>query len=255
MSDSYSKEDAISQLHRLCSINRDWYYQYMAVNLPRIQGDADFIAKYISCNSSVLDIGAVPPLLIELLRRRGFRKCSIADPHPEPFTEYFAEMLFSAHKIDIIKSTPDALREEFDLVCLNEVVEHLSGNLLVAIKNAADCVRSGGYLLVTTPNLRSIWGLYSLLFRSSGLASKPGASIREQYERASAQFGYFGHLREYTEFEIIALFESFNFSFYASEFQSNYIDFGKPTKYINFAERFLPKWRLFGKYLFKKNTV
>jgi predicted SAM-dependent methyltransferase len=135
---------------------------------------------------------------------------------------------------------------------MNEVVEHLAGNLLDAIQNAVDCVRPGGYLMVTTPNLRSIWGLYALIRKHSGLASKPGESVRAQYDRASAQFGYYGHVREYTKREVVALFRSFGLTLHAYEFQGRYQPLGKISGLLGLLEKIFPEWRLFGKYIFKK---
>ena len=247
-------QGAISKTLELCSNNQDWYKGYLYGNYPRIQGDYDFISKNVTPHESILDIGAIPPLLVEMLRQSGFRNCEVADPYPDAFLQYFTTFGIKNHKTNILNGQQEGINNKYDLVCMNEVVEHISGNLLIAIKTAVDCVRPGGKLLVTTPNLRSVCGLYALLFRSSGLASKPGALVREQYERATAQYGYYGHLREYTKNEIVHLFESFNLKIYKVEYQANYLDFGKNTKVINFIENLFPKWRLFSKYLFIKNT-
>ena len=247
-------QNAISKTLELCSSNHDWYKDYLYGNCPRIQGDFDFISKNVKPHESVLDIGAIPPLLVEMLRQSGFRNCEVADPYPDAFLQYFTTFGIKSHKTDILNGCQEGISDKFDLVCMNEVVEHISGNLLIAIKTAVDCVRPGGKLLVTTPNLRSVWGFYALLFRSSGLASKPGALVREQYERATAQYGYYGHLREFTNNEIVHLFESFDLKIYKVEYQANYIGFGKNTKVINLIESLFPKWRLFAKYLFIKNT-
>jgi SAM-dependent methyltransferase len=247
-------QNAASSILESCTCNVDWYKGYIYGNSPRIEGDFNFIKGNVLPSEKILDIGAIPPLLVEMLRQDGFINCSIADPNPDAFSDYFQKHGVGYQKIDLINQSFKEFENKFDLVCLNEVVEHISGNLLSAIQNAVDCVRPGGKILITTPNLRSIWGLYALVFRSSGLASKPGALVREQYERASAKYGYYGHLREFTKNEIIHLLESFNLKLYKVELQSNYLNFGKHTKQINFLESLFPKWRLFAKYLFIKNT-
>jgi hypothetical protein len=106
--------------------------------------------------------------------------------------------------------------------------------------------------MVTTPNLRSISGLVSLLWYQSGLASKPGESVRAQYEKASAKFGYYGHLREFTPREVVKLVESFGMTHVTSEFLANYQKGGRLINACCLLERFLPNYRLCGKYLFKR---
>lgn len=244
--------EAISTLGKMCSNNIDWYNGYMTGNAPRIVADAHFISRQISKSKKILDIGAIPPLFTELLRRNGFQFCSVADPNPEPFAEYFRTTGVKSYKIDLLKGVPDEFISRYDVVCLNEVIEHLGGNLLLAIQSAKDCIKPGGYLMITTPNLRSVCGLVALVFKSSGLASKPNDNVRAQYDRASAQFGYYGHIREYTKREVVDLFTSFGFKLHAYEFQANYIHFGRFTKFTTALERMLPEWRLFGKYLFQK---
>jgi len=244
--------ESIAMLCKMCSSNSDWFGSYMTSNLPRIVNDANFVVGRIPQSAKILDIGAIPPLFIELLRRNGYQSCSIADLHPEPFAEYFQATRVQVHKVDLLNGAPKEFAGCFDLVCLNEVVEHLAGNLLIALQCAASCVRPDGYLMITTPNLRSIWGLIALLTKSSGLASKPGDSVRAQYDRTSAQFGYYGHIREYTKREVVELVESIGLTFHACEFQANYIYFGRLTRPVAILERLFPAWRLFGKYLFRK---
>jgi SAM-dependent methyltransferase len=244
--------EAINTIIKMCSNNIDWYNDYMIGNASRIFADAHFISRQIPKSNNILDIGAIPPLFTELLRRGGFQLCSVADPNPEPFADYFRITGVKSYKIDLLKGVPDEFISRYDVVCLNEVIEHLGGNLLLAIQNAKSCIKPGGYLMITSPNLRSICGLIALVIKSSGLASKPNDNVRAQYDRASAQFGYYGHIREYTKREVIELFTSFGFKLYAYEFQANYIYFGRFTKFATALERMFPEWRLFGKYLFQK---
>ena len=245
---------AIVSLERQCSENNEWYGGYMRSNAPRIVADAEFVLRHISPGSRILEVGAVPPLFTELLRVNGFSHCDIADPHPEPFNQYFSDMGINAYAINLLNGEGLELAGQYDLVCMNEVVEHLAGNLLVSIESAIKCIRGQGYLMVTTPNLRSFWGLTSLLVESSGLASKPRSTVRAQYERATSKYGYYGHIREYTKREIVELVSSFGMELRAVDFQSNYLDFGPLTRPIGYMERLFPTWRLFGKYLFQKKV-
>lgn len=243
---------AVDALCDSCSANTDWYRGYMLFNLPRISCDAQFIAESVAPNSRILDIGGVPPLCTEFLRINGFTRLTVADPHPEPFARYFDRMGISYHKTDLLKSIPGDLVGKFDVVCLNEVIEHLAGNLMVAIQNALLCVASGGRLFITTPNLRSFSGLVSLIVHRSGLASKPLDGVRAQYDRVSAEFGYYGHVREYTADEIVDLLGTFGCVLERKEFQPNYIVSTRAMAFARRLECVFPKWALFGKYMFAK---
>lgn len=236
-----------------CTSNNEWYSSYMRSNDPRIIADAKFVARHVPKVSTILDIGGVPPLFLGYLLSYGFESCALADPNPEPFIQYLDDSKISYSKEDLLNNLPVELKNKFDLVCLNEVVEHIGGNLLSAISNAIGCVKPGGMIMVTTPNLRSVWGLYSLLVKKSGLAAKPNDTVRAQYDRESAAYGYFGHIREYTQKEIVDLLESFGLKLLHCEFQKDYRYHGKATTIINLIESVFPSWRLFGKYLFVKD--
>ncbi|MCT7590795.1 class I SAM-dependent methyltransferase [Aliarcobacter butzleri] len=257
------KEKSINIVISKCKENIKWYQSYMNSNEKRIMADAEFISENIEKDSLILDIGGVPPLLMEYLYVNGYKNLYVADPNPEPFIEYFTYRNIKYYKTNVIDDVSEELLNSFDVVCLNEVVEHIAGNLLKAIGNAIKCLKVGGILIVTTPNIRSIWGIVALLKYESGLATKIIPSkhsvVREQYERASSEYGYFGHIREYTPKEVIDLFESFGLKFYKKKFQCNYIHKSSKKissklliKLINLLEFIFPSWRLFGKYMFKK---
>jgi SAM-dependent methyltransferase len=245
---------ARSTLSRACDSNAEWYDEYIRTNAPRIVADANFITRYARPNSSILDVGAIPPYFIELLRRQGFQHCAVADPHPEPYAEYFRNFGIPAHSVNLLNGGASDFDEQFDVVCMNEVIEHLAGNLLLAIGSVLRCVRDGGLLMVTTPNQRSFSGLASLLFHHSGLASKPYDGVKQQYDRSSAAFGYFGHVREYTKAEVINLFSSFGCRLVACESQPNYLHTSGPMGVARRLETLFPRWGLFSKYLFRKDT-
>ena len=247
-----SSDALIKSILDYCTANNEWYDVYMTQNAVRILADVDFVSRSLSSNNSVLDIGGIPPLFLAGLKEKGFDSLSLIDPYPEPFNAYFDKSNISYTKGNVLSGDMKGLGELYDLVCLNEVVEHLAGNLIDSLSRCVSLVRPGGYLLITTPNLRSFWGLFSLMRRSSGLASKPGHPVREQYDRESSAYGYFGHVREYTPCEIKTLMASFKCELIDECYQCNYINFGRPTKAISLLEHLAPRWRLFAKYLFKK---
>ena len=154
--------------------------------------------------------------------------------------------------MDVLNGTGELAEDQYDLVCFNEVVEHLAGNLLTALERVSKLVSQNGHLLVTTPNLRSLSGLVSLLVYSSGLASKPKESVKMQFDRKSSDYGYYGHVREYTSREVIELVESMGFVLVKKRFQPNYLKNSRLMRIVGAVEYLTPRYRLFGKYLFRK---
>lgn len=219
----------------------------------RVVADARFVAEHLKENDKLLDVGAVPPLMIALLSRMGFDNLGYTDPLPNSFVGFTESRSVAYHQVDLLNvSTDSTMKEQFDFVCLNEVMEHLAGNLVTAVESVVACLRPGGLLLVTTPNLRSLSGFAALALCHSGLASKPRETVRQQYDRASIEWGYFGHLREFTSKETIDFIESFGLVHTATQMQHGHMKLGRLFRCIGTLERLTPSLRLFGKYLFRK---
>lgn len=217
--------------------------------------DLNFIRRHVPTSASILDIGAVPPLLSALLLKEGYTKITVADPTASTFHSFFNRHSIQHVDLDVLNTNDVSNLGTFDLVCFNEVIEHLSGNLIEVLQKVADRVAPGGHLMVTTPNLRSLSGIYAILGCNSGLASKPFETVRMQYERSSAKYGYFGHLREFTPNEVRDLVSSFGLNHYKSAFQANYLRPSIPHKAIYLLEVLFPKLRLFGKHLFQRPSA
>lgn len=232
--------------------NNDWFRGYMKGNFPRINSDAEFISSIVPLESSILDIGAIPPLLLKLLHDKGYQNLHTCDPHAETFRDFFIKNNISYLNLDIIKEPEKINDKKYECIVLCEVIEHLGGNLLATLQRIADAVESGGYLYITTPNLRSISGLFSLLRYNSGLASKPRESVRQQFERAGSECGYFGHIREYTPKEVVDLVESLGFRLEMKKMQTRYYGKTRCDKLGIKLENIFPEWRLFAKFMFKK---
>lgn len=246
---------SIQNLLGYCSENIDWYHQYMTSSLSRIASDAEYINTHLPLRTlKIVDIGAIPPLLTFLLAEAGYLDLTVIDPHTLPFDNLFLNTPIKAHHADL--RDLDSLRsidQQFNLVILSEVIEHLMANLCDVFSSVSNIISDSGYLMITTPNLKSISGLYSLLMCSRGLASKPHESIVDQYKRASTNFGYYGHLREFTSYEVIELAHSAG---YRLVNLTTYTDFREPCSVsdivIRRLEQIIPPLRLNLKLLFQK---
>lgn len=230
--------------------DKDSTEQYIYGNMARISYDTRVVMKYANNSSNILEIGGFPPIFSAILNSYNFAKITVLDPQAELFREYFSNKRINYKNYDILDSPLKGDREAYDVVCICEVLEHLSGNILEAIRNIVSYLKPGGLLYLTTPNLHSLSGLVSLLFFNSGLASKPYETICDQY-LLKEEKGYYGHIKEFTSREVIDLLELVGMKHIKSYYQADYRL--KPlSQIIGKLEILTPKFRLFGKYVFQK---
>lgn len=247
----------IKNILKGCSGNQELYENYMNQNLWRIEADFQFLKNEIPNIKSLLDIGAIPPLLTSLFAiNSNIKEITIIDRHVDLFQDYFHQAGINYRHGDIISGYIEPVETCFDLVCLCEVIEHLTGNILLTMQKIANYVAPDGYLYITTPNIRSLTGALAIFgSHQSGLASKHTESLYQQYEDTYIN-GYYGHVREYTAKEVIDLIENFGFSHIKSCFQTRPISkvTGKYNKIITALENVFVNYRLMGKHLFKKDS-
>lgn len=227
------------------------YKRYLLRTNWRVQGDYAVLRKHFPVPCRVFDFGAVPPLLAALLSSKGWTDITVADPKADSFQVACEEWSIKILARDLLKNTLVKPTNKYDLVCCCEVLEHLTGNILIALKQLSDLVDTGKFLYVTTPNLRSISGLRALL-HGSGLASKYKQTVRDQYARAEGEEAFFGHIREYTDEEIINLIIGCGYTHVASYYQVHPRTTTIEDRIVQHLERCIVSWRLFGKHLFQK---
>lgn len=173
---------------------------------PRLQTSASLLE--IGCGSGNLllraSIPGTMPVALDLSRqaltfvRSRLLEMQTESGHPERFllTQGIGEAL-------------PFQNGTFDLVLLSEVIEHLETPGLV-ICEAARTLRPGGYLLVTTPNYRSLWPLLEWLVDRLEMAPKMAgeqhisrfhpSSLRDLLEQVDLQVDYFGSIYLFSPF-------------------------------------------------------
>ena len=160
----------------------DWYWKYARDQAPRLATDIDLIPRFRP--ERILDVGAAPPILVAALQRLGYDATGV-DIAPERFE--------GTGMVKCNIETQDLPFDDgsFDLVCLNEVFEHLRINLLHTCRELVRVVAPGGRLLISTPNARSARGLVNFVARGRS------GNIYREYEKLET-IGHMGHVREYT---------------------------------------------------------
>ena len=228
---------------------RDLLNGYLTGNHVRIKADADFIIKNFPKDARILDVGAAPPGMLELLRAGGYTNLTFADLQADLFSKYSEATGVRGLNANLLEDVDSLDLSRYDLICFNEVIEHIPGDIHAIFSSLINRMPKGCHVLITTPNLRSISGVISLFKHGSGLASKPTESLADQYTRKKS-YGYYGHVREYTRMEIIGFFTSMNCRLTDESYQPTYMKHVPWFRQIRFFENLLPRWRLFGKYLF-----
>lgn len=231
-----------------------YYERYIKRTKWRVKEDWIFLKQHIKEKHSVLDIGASPPILTGLLKSDGFYKVVATDPSISVFKKFLLEKNIDFYALDVLnQKLPSIVQKPFDLIILAEVIEHLPGNLLIPFGYLKTLLKEEGLLYITTPNLRSLSGFYSIFFKGCGLPSKYNEPLIDQFRRCESDYGYLGHMREYTDREIIQLMTHLGFKHIESKYISRPIDRVKERgmKLMTFAERLTPQSRLFGKHLFQ----
>lgn len=104
------------------------------------------------------------------------------------------------HCGSILEPLP-APRNYFDVIIFSEVIEHLQGNPRLALRHLLECLKPGGRLLLTTPNLGRLINRVKLLL---GRSPVPEIGPPEWW---------LGHMREYTFHEIREMLIRENFTF------------------------------------------
>lgn len=239
-------EDVFSDSDSLNDIDR-----YVYPNMARILYDVKIIEKYIiDSNTKILEVGGNPPVLSSILSSKGYENLTSIDPQVDIYQNYFRRHDIAFFNYSLFDSVPENEQEVYDIVCCCEVIEHLPGDILVVLRNLVSFLKPGGLLYLTTPNLRSLSGLISLLFFNSALASKPTETLADQYLLKENK-GYYGHVREFTSKEVRDLMTLCGMEHERSFFQSDY-RLRPRNKIVGTIESMIPPFRLFGKYVFQK---
>ena len=184
-----------------------WYRKFSTGQATRLAVDLDIIDTFVERSAAILEVGAVPLILTLALARQKF---SVAAVDIEPFR---FEQAISEHGLNVVACNieTEALPFEdssFDALILNEVMEHLRINPVFTLREARRVLRLGGTLLMSTPNLRSLNGIWNLAVhgRSYALAD----NVYDEYQKLE-RIGHVGHVREYAPGDIQALLARLGF--------------------------------------------
>ena len=159
---------------------------YYTVTRPKFLALVDTLAA-LPEPETVLEIGT------SRFSRQLKRVCPDWEVHTLDLGERFKEVSEASglkfHCGNILQPLP-APRDYYDIIIFSEVIEHLQGNPRLALRHLLACLKPGGRLLLTTPNLVRLINRVKLLI---GRSAVPEIGPPEWWG---------GHMREYTFPEI-----------------------------------------------------
>ena len=183
-----------------CFKDVDHILLYYDVHEERISFDLDYANKYLSPDDRILEVGAFPFFLTLPMMSKNYDvttldKCSSFEFDPAIVDKFKLKVI----DCDLDVNKIPANDFSFDCVIMNEVFEHLRINLIFSMREVCRVLRPGGLLLLSTPNLRSVRGIYNLLRRQEAYCSMGGIFNNYSYLE---KLGVMGHVREYTAKEV-----------------------------------------------------
>lgn len=187
---------------------KGWLYNYLESNKTRLAFDLDHVKAFAGRDKTIIDVAAAPFVLPIALQRLGYDVSAI-DIDPSRFRDLIASVGLRVVRCNIEEQPVPFPEDSFDTVIFNEIFEHLRINPVFTLRELHRILKPGGTLLLSTPNLRSLNGIYNFLVKGKSFSCV--SSIYEEYEKLS-KIGHMGHVREYTCREVTELIERIGFS-------------------------------------------
>lgn len=178
--------------------NQGWRIQETLTNL---------VNESVSKDQLIVDIGCNPPFMLATLRKCEYKAIGV-DINPHSFKKSIEQYDLSVIECDIENQGLPFEDNSIDVIVLAEVFEHLRINPLWTLQETYRVLRPKGFLLLSTPNLRSLKGIYNFLIK--GVCYSCASNVFREFNTINT-LGYFGHMREYTWQEINLLIKKIGY--------------------------------------------
>lgn len=166
---------------------------YAAKDLGYFENARSELLPFVPANARrVLDIGCGAGRFGGMLRET--RGCEVWGVEPEPRAAALAEAKLTRVLVGLFAPTLPLPEAQFDLVCFNDVLEHMPEPEL-ALSAARRLLAPGGRVLASVPNFRHFNNLWELVVR--GHATYRASGVMDKT-----------HLRIFTMHSVRELFES-----------------------------------------------
>jgi SAM-dependent methyltransferase len=220
-----------------------WHDSYVSTHKLRIALDLDIVNEHVNQGSSVLEFGSVPPLFTAALSSSNYDVAGI-DIAPERYKSTIEKLGINVYKCDIELEKLPFDDNSFDAIVFNELFEHLRINPIFTLSEVLRVLKPEGILLLSSPNLRSLNGIYNFLLRNRAYSCS--GDTYAEYQKLE-KLGHMGHVREYTTTEIIEFLKNVGFVVTTIIYRGRF-----NTDFKQLLARLFPSLRPFASYVSKK---
>jgi SAM-dependent methyltransferase len=242
-------DTAMTELQRIgLSDQRGWVSGYLGHGpSERLAFDFDIVKCRIPRHALVCEYGAAPFVLTKALDAYGYQVIGV-DIAPGRFHSV-DKLGIPIVAVDVESGNMPFPGSTFDALIVNELFEHLRLNLIFTMKEAYRILKPGGLAFVSTPNLRSLKGITNLLFRGKSYAC--AGNLYWEWSKIN-KIGHMGHVREYTEREVVDFLEEIGFKMIAVIHRGNFEPVTLKRKLGNLLLWLFPKFRPLLSVVFSK---
>lgn len=169
----------------------------------------------------ILDVGCFPMHITHALRAFGHDVYGIASEHEQVRDK----------KVSVLDIESDPLpwaNGYFDIVLVNEVIEHLPHSPIFALREVWRVLRQGGYVMLSTPNQAKLVNRLKLVFGRSIYF----ATWRYFENEGRGDSLFHRHNREYTMKELVAMLIKVGWKVDRRGYLSSFIPFGKKESIV-----------------------
>jgi 2-polyprenyl-3-methyl-5-hydroxy-6-metoxy-1,4-benzoquinol methylase len=192
-------------------------YDYLLDSNVRYYETFKIISSYIDKGAKVLSIGAGCAYIEAILASKFDCDITIVD-FPKTIElnfDYYNSLNIKSYGTDITNLDLSRIGNEFDFVICLEVIEHLNVPFTKLLADVTATVKNNGKIIVSTPNLGSLWHLRNLFFMRPILADAELTFSESCYENEGV------HRREYMPSEINASFRKCGYKTLLTKFVMN----------------------------------
>jgi SAM-dependent methyltransferase len=217
-----------------------WCSGFIAGNSLRISYDLELVQRFANKSGLILDVGAIPPLLITALKRQGYNVAGL-DIDPSRFSDTIGKLDIDVRACNVETESIPYEDNSIDLMVFNELFEHLRINLIATFEELWRVLKPGGIILMSTPNGLAMHSLVRMLQRR-----EVGPGIHFEYEKLT-RVGHMGHVREYSVNEVVEFLERMNFEVVEVVHRARY-----HRRWIDVVLRLFPSMRPFLSFVIRK---
>src|SRR5215216_2617481 len=174
---------------------------FVDLELNRFLHTATYIATNFPPSTRILDIGVFIPVLPIMLSKLGYQveaveKLSLYEGTLDKILELIrSKYKIKVHNIDIINQDTATLNDQFDIVLLMAILEHLNGSPKELLEKCRDLLKSSGFLFTEVPNIASLSKRIAFLLKGK-------SPLPEYSDYFFSEYPFEGHNREYSFSEL-----------------------------------------------------